>query len=95
MPHPGNIRLTGTITIPVAQQARFCPLLEAHADLTNEEPGCLKFKVTQDADHPETFNVSELFVDADAFTHHQKRGANSAWGRESGELVRNFNKETL
>lgn len=92
---PGNVQLLGTITIPVTQHEALIPLLEEHIRLTRAEPGCLHFDVTQDAETPELFHVSELFTDATAFNAHQTNGAKRAWGSASAGLVRNFRKETL
>ncbi|SFR40082.1 Quinol monooxygenase YgiN [Yoonia tamlensis] len=91
----GNVRLTGTITIPVAQIADLQPLLEEHIALTRAEPGCLHFDVTQDAKTPALFHVSELFTDANAFDAHQAAGRARAWGPASAGLTRDFCKEIL
>lgn len=92
---PGNVRLTGTITIPVDQQAVLVPLLDEHVVLTRAEPGCLYFEVTQDAQTPEVFHVSELFTDEPAFAAHQANGAARPWGPASAGLARDFHKVTL
>ncbi|KJZ20113.1 putative quinol monooxygenase [Loktanella sp. S4079] len=95
MGKPGNIRLTGTIVIPMDQLEELVPLLEEHIILTRKEPGCLHFDVTQDAETPELFHVSELFIDACAFDAHQRKGAQRRWGAASADLDRDFHKETL
>lgn len=92
---PGNVRLTGTITIPLARQAALVPLLDEHIALTRAEPGCITFEVTQDPDTPEVFHVSELFTDEPAFAAHQANGAARPWGPASADLSRNFQRETL
>jgi quinol monooxygenase YgiN len=91
----GNVRLTGTITIPADQLEQLVPLLEQHIRLTRQEPGCLHFDVVQDAETPELFHVSELFTDEIAFAAHQADGAARPWGPASKDLTRNFHKETL
>ncbi|WP_394182080.1 putative quinol monooxygenase [Yoonia maritima] len=95
MGKPGNVRLTGTIVIPADQLEDLVPLLEEHIVLTRQEPGCLHFDVTQDAETPELFHVSELFTCEDAFAAHQKNGAARRWGPASANLSRDFHKETL
>ena len=95
MQKTGQIRLTGTITMPLSEQERCRPLLDQHVVLTRAEPGCLKFDVVQDPENPEAFNVSELFADADAFDHHQTRTGASEWGLQSKHLKRDFVKEAL
>ena len=92
---PGNVRLTGTITIPLDRQAVLVPLLDNHIALTRGEPGCIYFDVTQDPDTPEVFHVSELFTDETAFAAHQANGAARPWGPASADLVRDFHKVTL
>ena len=91
----GNVRLTGTIKIPLDQQASLVPLLNEHIALTRAEPGCIYFDVTQDPDTPEVFHVSELFTDEAAFTAHQANGAARPWGPASAGLTRDFHKVTL
>ena len=92
---PGNVRLTGTITIPVAQHGQVLPLLNDHIMQTRAEAGCLHFDVTQDAETPELFHVSELFTDEAAFSAHQENGAARPWGPASKDLIRDFHKELL
>lgn len=92
---PGQVRLTGTITIPREQQAQLVPLLEEHIALTRQEPGCLHFDVTQDSSAPEVFHVAELFTDEAAFSAHQANGAARRWGPASANLARDFHKEVI
>ncbi|MHA3913637.1 putative quinol monooxygenase [Halovulum sp. GXIMD14793] len=95
MAETGQVRLTGTIIIPMEEQAQMQPLLDAHIRLTRQEPGCLLFEVTQDDADPAVFHVSELFEDQAAFDFHQTRGGASPWGQQSGHLVRDFKRELL
>ncbi len=90
----GNIVLTGQLHIPLAEQTRLQPLLDAHIAATKAEPGCLFFEVTQDAKDPTLFRVSERFIEQAAYDFHQQRGANSPWGKSSRHLQRKFNKLT-
>lgn len=87
-----RVRLTGTITIPVAEQAVMRPLLDAHIALSRAEPGCLRFDISQDPDDAAVFRLDELFEDEDAFAHHQTRTKASEWGRRSAHLVRAFTR---
>ena len=91
-PSPGMVTLTGTIIIPVERQAECLPLLDEHTHLTRQEPGCLKFDVTQDDSDPTLFHVDELFENESAFAHHQSAGAARPWGHASKNLARNFKK---
>lgn len=91
----GNVRLTGTITIPLEEQDRFRPMFIEHAKLTRQEPGCLVFEVAQDILDPVFFRVSELFEDEAAFVFHQERTSAAVWGQQSGHLKRDFKKELL
>lgn len=92
---PGQVRLTGTITIPQEKQTQLVPLLQEHIALTRQEPGCLHFDVTQDNTAPDVFHVAELFTDEAAFSAHQANGAARAWGPASADLERDFHKEVL
>lgn len=91
-PKPGMVALTGTIIIPTDRQAALLPLLEDHKNLTRQEPGCLKFDVTQDEQDATLFHVDELFQDEPAFAHHQSAGATRPWGPASKDLARDFKK---
>ncbi len=86
------ITLTGTITIPTAEQPAILPLLDVHVRLTLAEQGCIRFSVTRDAENPERFRVDEAFVDGAAFDAHQKRTRESEWGVETAHLARDFVK---
>ena len=91
----GNVKLTGRITIPAAEQAEMVPLFEEHARLSRAEPGCLRFETARRSDDAEVFDVSELFVDEAAFAAHGERTRNSEWGRRSAHLVREFERSIL
>ncbi len=89
------VALTGTIVIPQDIQDDLLPLLAQHKTLTRQEPGCLKFEVTQDVDDETLFHVDELFADEAAFAHHQSAGAARPWGAASKDLTRDFTKLVL
>jgi len=87
-----TVKLTGTIIIPMDQQNRLLPFLNDHIKASQNEPGNLRFEITQDPDNPEIFHLDEEFTDEDAFAFHQKRGGASPWGEHSKELIRDFQK---
>ena len=60
-----------------------------HIRLTRAEPGCLKFEVTESAD-PLVWQVDEEFASRADFDAHQVRTAESAWGKASKGIVRDF-----
>jgi quinol monooxygenase YgiN len=90
---PGEIALTGWISIPETERDHLLPLLAEHVRLTRAEPGCLAFAVEPDASHPERFTVAERFRDRAAFEAHQRRGAGSAWGAATRHLERCYSIE--
>ncbi len=91
----GQIRLTGTITIPENRQAELVPLLHEHTRLTRAEPGCIEFEARQDDTRHDIFHVRELFDNQEAFDKHQIRGSASAWGKASLGLPRDFTKTLI
>ncbi|MCQ0971726.1 GNAT family N-acetyltransferase [Paracoccus sp. TK19116] len=66
-------------------------LLPGHIEASRAEPGNLRFDIHQD-DDPLVWHLSELFADADAFAAHQARTKDSDWGRDSGDIRRDFHK---
>lgn len=64
--------------------------LVTHSELTKQEPGCIKFDVTQDKSNPNKFHVYEEFTNQDAFTHHQDRVKNSYWGIVTKNVSRHY-----
>lgn len=77
-----------------AQMMLALDLLPEHARLSRAEPGCLRFEITQD-DDPLIWTLDEIFADEDAFAAHQARATDSAWGRRSGDLGRDFHRHSL
>lgn len=87
--------LTGRLICQDAgQMMTVLSLLPDHIRLSREEPGCLRFELWQDED-PLVWHLSELFVDADAFAAHGARTKDSAWGRESGGIGRDFQRHDV
>lgn len=64
-------------------------LLPEHVELTRAEPGCLRFDVVR-TDDPMVWQVDELFVDQSSFSDHQRRVADSTWGRATGGIERRY-----
>ena len=82
--------LKGFIIVPDEDLAVVKAELPVHARLTRQEPGCMKFEVTQDPDEPNRFNVYEEFVDEPAFKAHQQRVQSSRWGTVTANVQRNY-----
>lgn len=87
--------LTGRlICADAAQMMTALRLLPDHVALSRAEPGCLHFDLRQD-DDPLVWHLSELFADADAFAAHGVRTEQSAWGRESEGIGRDFHRHEV
>lgn len=63
--------------------------LARHIALTRAEPGCLAFSVAPTGD-PRVWQVAERFADRAAFDAHQKRVADSEWGRATSAIERDY-----
>lgn len=63
--------------------------LPRHIELTHAEAGCLRFDV-EPTDDPLVWEVSERFVDQDAFDAHQARVRASEWGRGTSHIARDY-----
>lgn len=63
--------------------------IEEHIALTRAEEGCLTFEVTQSPD-PLIWTVHEEFTDPEAFRFHQARMGQSAWGRATKGIAREY-----
>lgn len=63
--------------------------LHRHIELTNAEAGCLQFDVEPTND-PFVWEVSERFVDQEAFDAHQARVLASEWGRATSHITRDY-----
>lgn len=69
--------------------------LPNHVELTRKEKGCLVFKVEQDNENQNRFNVYEEFDTQEAFTRHQKRIKSSQWGLIAKNAKRNYQIKTI
>lgn len=84
------IELKGYIDIPSNILGDVILALQKHTKLTEEEPGCILFLVTQDADLETRFHVHEQFVDQQAFEFHQSRVQSSVWGELTKTAKRSY-----
>lgn len=88
---PGEVHLQGRLICPSADDLGLVlAALPEHMRLTRAEPGCIAFRVEQDADAPLIFHVQERFRDQEAFDAHQARVRTSDWGRLSAHIPRDF-----
>ena len=85
-----KVILQGYILAPDADLANVKEALPEHILLTQQEAGCLVFKVTSDETNPNRFNVYEEFVDRAAFEKHQQRVRESRWGKVTGDVSRHY-----
>ena len=76
-----NIKFSikGYILVPEEDLPAVLEQLPEHTRLTREEPGCLVFDVSQNADNPLRFDVHEEFVNVEAFRAHQTRMRTTPW----------------
>ncbi|TIC81989.1 antibiotic biosynthesis monooxygenase [Nocardioides sp. GY 10127] len=92
---PTPVVLTGLLLCRDADEARTVEEhLPTHVALTRAEAGCLSFQVVPSAE-PWVWEVSERFVDADAFRAHQARVAASEWGAATAGIERRYEVEGL
>lgn len=84
------VRVSGYLRCAPEEVGMVRDALAEHVRLTQAEPGCLTFAVTQDAEDPFRWNVDESFRDAAAFEAHRARAAASDWGRITAHLHRDI-----
>ncbi|MFW5824971.1 MAG: putative quinol monooxygenase [Marinobacter sp.] len=85
-----RVILKGHTLVPDRDLGAVLQELPTHTELTRNEPGCLTFEVTPDADNPNLFHVYEAFVDRQAFEAHQTRVRNSHWRLVSAAVERHY-----
>jgi quinol monooxygenase YgiN len=90
MTHAPEITLTGYIDVPADRLDAVAAALPAHIALTRQEPGCLSFDVTPDADVPGRFNVAERFSSRADFDAHQARMKSSPWAEITAGIPRHY-----
>ena len=85
-----RIHVTGRLICQTEEQAGIARThLPEHIRLSREEPGNLRFDLTQ-GDDPMVWHLDELFESAEAFAAHQARTKESAWGKASAGITRDF-----
>lgn len=85
-----KVVLTGYMVVPQEICAKVLSALPEHIALTQQEPGCLCFEVTQDVDQPTLFKVYEEFTSQAAFDAHQLRVEHSPWGLLTQGCARHY-----
>jgi len=85
-----KIILQGHIIVPKDELPHVQAALPKHIELTQQETGCLVFKVTQDLENNEQFNVYEEFSDRKSFESHQDRVKSSNWGQVTARVERHY-----
>ena len=85
-----KVILQGHIVVPNTDLEAVSEALPKHIELTQQEPGCLIFKVFQDTDNESIFHVYEEFDSQDSFKKHQQRVRNSSWGALTVNVERHY-----
>ena len=85
-----KVILKGHIIVPDSDIAAVKMELINHIELTRQESGCLVFKVSQDTENLNRFNVYEEFTDRDSFANHQDRVRQSMWGTITVNVERHY-----
>ena len=85
-----KVILQGYIIVPESDLDAVSAELPTHIAATRSEPGCLVFEVTASSEQIGRFEVYEEFTDATAFEHHQRRVAESQWGRVTQNVSRHY-----
>lgn len=85
-----NVTLKGYILVPEKDLQEVRRELINHRLLTLDEPGCISFIVTENAENPLRFDVFEEFVDRQAFALHQARVRASRWGQVTVDVTRHY-----
>ena len=85
-----GVTLKGYILIPEADLSAVQAELANHIALTQAEPGCISFSVTQDSGNPQRYNVEEEFESRSAFEAHQERVSDSYWGSVTRNVERHY-----
>lgn len=84
------IHLQGRLICRSAEERRaVLTHLPLHMRLTLREPGCLLFDLAQGED-PMVWSVEEVFASYAAYETHQKRSAQSDWGRATLRIRRDY-----
>ncbi len=90
----GEVSLTGRLICADDEHiAIVVEHLPRHTELTRAESGCLEFSVVQ-TDDPRVWQVDERFTGTAAFETHQRRVADSEWGRATKHIERDYTLRT-
>ncbi|MCV2401860.1 antibiotic biosynthesis monooxygenase [Marinomonas sp. C2222] len=84
----GKVILSGHIEVTENELEVVLTELPNHMALTQQEEGCLVFKVERCKDDPCCFSVYEEFESQAAFDKHQTRVKSSYWG----EITKNVKR---
>ena len=84
------VTVTGYMIVPDTDLSAVRESLAEHVRLTQAEPGCMEFRVSESVQQPGRFDVYERFVDRVAFDAHQRRVRESAWGEVSRNATRRY-----
>lgn len=82
--------LEGFIDVPESALETVIAELPNHIHLTQQEKGCIAFRVEQDSENAFRFHVFEAFTDRSAFEAHQQRVKHSEWGRITANVQRTY-----
>ena len=85
-----KVILKGHIIVPDCDIAAVKMELINHIELTRQESGCLVFKVSQDTENLNRFDVYEEFTDRKSFANHQDRVRQSTWGTITVNVERHY-----
>ncbi|QDC09548.1 antibiotic biosynthesis monooxygenase [Oceanicola sp. D3] len=86
----GKIQVTGRLICTSEADAEIARThLPEHIRLSRAEPGNIRFDLTQ-GDDPMIWHLDELFESPQAFEAHKERTKDSAWGRASASITRDF-----
>ncbi|MCL9782257.1 antibiotic biosynthesis monooxygenase [Vibrio sp. S4M6] len=64
--------------------------LPNHIALTEQEEGCIVFRVTRSKQNPNRFDVYEEFTDMSALEEHNERIRTSSWGKVTLDVKRYY-----
>ena len=86
----GHVRLTGMLTCATQGEGHTVELMVAeNIALTVNDPGCLRFSVRRRSGSL-IWEVDEVFDSTEAFRAHQARVQQSAWGKATAHIARDY-----
>jgi autoinducer 2-degrading protein len=78
------ISITVILEVDPARIDEFVAAITAQAQASLEEPGCLRFEVSQQLDKPTVFALSELYQDREAVEVHYASDHFARWKQAVG-----------